>query len=91
MIKHCKIKVFGRVQGVGFRYYAKKQASKLSVKGFVSNQSDGSVYLELEGTSDALAAFVKWCKKGSPWTKVKEIEVKQGDLRYFDDFVIEHD
>ncbi|MCB9802397.1 acylphosphatase [Candidatus Nomurabacteria bacterium] len=91
MIKHCKIKVFGRVQGVGFRYYAKVKANKLDLKGFVQNQADGSVYLELEGSSDALADFVKWCKKGSPWSKVKSLEVKQGDLRYFDNFVVEHE
>lgn len=91
MIKHCKIYVFGRVQGVGFRYYAKNKSKELNLKGFVQNKKDGSVYFELEGVSDDLQSFVRWCKKGSPWSKVSSVEVSSGELKYFDDFKIERE
>lgn len=91
MIKHCKIQVFGRVQGVGFRYHAKQKTKELNLKGFVQNKQDGSVYFEVEGSSDDLQNFVKWCKKGSPWSKIKSVEVTAGEPKYFDDFIIEHD
>ena len=42
MIKHINIKIFGRVQGVGFRYFVKQRANKAGLKGFVQNQQDGA-------------------------------------------------
>lgn len=46
MQKAAFIHVFGRVQGVGFRYYTNMKALELHIKGFVENKPDGSVYIE---------------------------------------------
>ena len=89
MLKNLQIKVSGRVQGVGFRYFAKCQADKLSIKGFVKNQTDASVYLEVEQEPEILDKFLHWCKKGSPWSKIKSLEVKSGELKHFSQFVIQ--
>jgi acylphosphatase len=59
-----KIHVRGRVQGVGFRWSAVREARKNGITGFVKNQSDGSVYIEAEGSRAQLKAFVEWCKDG---------------------------
>ncbi|PKP49853.1 MAG: hypothetical protein CVT92_14890 [Bacteroidetes bacterium HGW-Bacteroidetes-1] len=48
MIKAVIIQIFGRVQGVGFRYYTVHKAMELGVYGFVQNKGDGSVYIEAE-------------------------------------------
>ena len=40
---------YGRVQGVGFRYYAVHKASQLGLTGWVRNLYDGSVEMEVEG------------------------------------------
>lgn len=45
-----RISVAGRVQGVGFRYRAQYAARNYGVKGFVRNEYDGSVTMELQGT-----------------------------------------
>lgn len=87
--KNLQIKVHGRVQGVGFRYFAKCQAEKLQIKGFVQNQTDGSVYLEVEQESAVLDKFLSWCKKGSPWSKVKSVDVKVGEVKNYSQFIIE--
>ena len=48
----------GRVQGVGFRYEAKGIAAQLSLVGWVRNQSDGSVVVEIEGAANYIEAFL---------------------------------
>lgn len=87
--KNLQIKVSGRVQGVGFRYFAKCQAEKLAIRGFIQNQTDGSVYLEVEQESVVLDKFLGWCKKGSPWSKISSVDVKTGKLKNFSKFFIE--
>lgn len=47
----------GTVQGVGFRVTARRIASRFKVRGFVQNQSDGSVLIEVQGSLEMLGAF----------------------------------
>ena len=58
--------VHGQVQGVGFRYSAREQAIRRDVTGFVRNQADGSVEVDLEGTDASVASMLEWLKVG-PW------------------------
>lgn len=48
----------GRVQGVGFRATARSIARAHPVTGWVRNEPDGSVLLEVQGAEDAVAAFL---------------------------------
>jgi acylphosphatase len=59
-----KIHVMGYVQGVGFRWRAVREAGIHGITGFVKNLSDGSVYIEAEGSRNQLKDFLDWCKKG---------------------------
>jgi acylphosphatase len=86
MMKHINITVKGIVQGVGFRNAAKHQARYLGIKGFVRNQSDGSVYIEAEGNDAALAEFVKWCRKGTVFSQVDDVIVEDSECQYFSSF-----
>jgi acylphosphatase len=75
-MKNVKIKIYGRVQGVGFRYEAYWKARKLHLAGFVMNEPDGSVYAEAEGEEPALNEFLMWCR-GGPWpAKVDRVETE---------------
>src|SRR5690606_37003782 len=63
-MKHWNITVRGQVQGVYFRATTKAVADQLGVKGFVINQSDGSVYIEAEGDDFALDSLLEFCYEG---------------------------
>lgn len=45
---------YGEVQGVGFRYKATQVARELKLTGFVRNESDGSVYMEVQGIEEKI-------------------------------------
>lgn len=74
MIKTQQIKVLGKVQGVGFRYYTNKRAQEFGIKGYVKNMTDGSVFIEAEGEESDLKSFVAWCEKGPAWSRVREVK-----------------
>lgn len=88
MMKHLNISIFGRVQGVGFRYSVKQQAQNLGLFGFVKNNIDKSVYIEVEGEDKKLDEFLKWCKKGPLFSKVEKMEVSKGEIKNFIGFEI---
>ena len=56
--------VRGRVQGVGFRYFAVRRALELGLVGWVANAADGSVRLVAEGPPDALDVFEAALRSG---------------------------
>ncbi len=87
-MKHYKITVTGIVQGVSFRYYTQDKAKQLGLKGFVTNQANGTVYIEAEGEEKTLKLFEKWCYEGSPMSTVEKVEKIEGDLKNFDNFQI---
>lgn len=70
-----KIHIMGRVQGVGFRWSAANEARNRNIKGYVKNLSDGSVYLEAEGSLIQLNLFVDWCKKGPAFGSVESVTI----------------
>ncbi len=77
MCSHYKIKVQGKVQGVWFRKYTFDKALELKLRGFVQNESDGSVYVEVEGNDEVLDKFIKWLHTGSPQSSVDKVEIIQ--------------
>jgi len=85
---HYNIRVSGRVQGVAFRKYTYDKARAFGITGFVKNDSDGDVIIEVEGDEGVLKEFVQWCHKGSPFSKVNSVEVTEGSLRSFNTFEI---
>ena len=50
---------YGRVQGVGFRYYAVQKANQLGLTGWVKNLTDGRVEAELQGQAELVDSFVE--------------------------------
>ncbi len=86
-MKHFAIRIYGRVQNVGFRFYTKKKANELNIKGFVRNESDGSVYIEAEGSEEKLNEFSLWCKRGPDWARVDNIQINEEPLQNFDSFI----
>jgi acylphosphatase len=77
MKKAYNIKVIGKVQGVGFRFYTQKKAGELGVEGFVKNMRDGSVYIEAEADLEPIESFVNWVRQGPEWARVDEIKLQE--------------
>ena len=67
--------VHGRVQGVGFRWSAVREARRLGVRGTVSNRGDGSVEVTAEGRPAALEALLAWLRRGPPGSRVSDVDV----------------
>jgi acylphosphatase len=88
MSRHVNITVTGRVQGVGFRYFARSEAFHLGIKGLVRNMPDGSVYIEAEGESDSIDKFIAWCKEGPPHAHIENVSIISGALQYYETFEI---
>ncbi|WP_053361576.1 acylphosphatase [Bacillus sp. FJAT-27251] len=79
-----QIVVTGKVQGVGYRYYAQMMAVQHGITGWVRNRPDGSVEMLTSGTKENLDLFLKEIRSGSPFSSVDEmrIEEKQHKERY---------
>ena len=88
MKKSYSVKVNGKVQNVGFRFYTRKTAIAMGIQGFVKNMRDGSVYIEAEGEEGAMQAFILWCRKGPEWAGVKELTVQEKPYEGFEGFEI---
>lgn len=80
------LNVFGKVQGVGFRFYTQKKAIELQISGFVKNMADGSVYIEAEGESVQLEEFINWCEIGPSWARVSKIDKQDTPPTDYTDF-----
>ena len=87
-LKHFKIIVSGKVQGVFYRACAKEKADEWDIKGFVRNEPNGDVYIEAEAEEDVLYKFIKWCNMGPARAKVDRIEAIPGELFGFTSFDI---
>lgn len=88
MIIHLNIKVHGKVQRVGFRNFIQMVANERSIKGFCKNESDGSVYIEIETTQMKADQFLEWAYQGSIMAKVSKINVEPGEVVGFKNFEI---
>ena len=81
-----KYVIHGRVQGVGFRYFAEGVAEEVGVVGYARNLDDGSVEIYAVGTSDQLSALVGYLwrgPRGADVRGVKELEAAVQDLTGF--------
>jgi acylphosphatase len=81
--------IYGRVQGVGFRFWARKEASRLGIRGFVRNRRDGSVEALLAGTPEAVAEMTELLKDGPTGAEVKRIEKISPPEKVPDGFLID--
>ncbi len=86
-----EIKVTGRVQGVGFRYYAKNQAKVLNITGWVRNTLDGGVLVMAQGSPAAIATFIDYLWVGPPLSQVKNVfKTEMQLLLEYSDFEVKY-
>jgi acylphosphatase len=76
-LKRLAITVTGRVQGVGFRYFAKDTADSLGIAGWVRNNFDRAVECEAQGEEQDLENFVRRLREGPTMSRVKDVAVNE--------------
>jgi acylphosphatase len=71
--KTVRLRVTGRVQGVGYRLWAMRTAARLELRGWVRNRTDGSVEALVTGAPDDIAAMIEACRNGPPGARVADV------------------
>ena len=91
MMKKIEIKVSGRVQGVGFRYFTLSCAQEFSIQGNVRNTSTGKVKVIAVGSEDNMEFFLQKINRGPRMAIVEKMEINElSAVKDFSDFRIEH-
>ncbi len=78
-LKAVSVLIKGRVQGVGFRAFTRRNAMLLGLKGEVSNLPNGSVKAHIEGASDRVKQMLHLIKEGPSLARVDQVEVSSTD------------
>ncbi len=81
--------VRGRVQGVGYRYFAQRAASELGLTGYARNLDDGRVEVYAVGPADKLSQMAGLLYKGPRWADVRGVDEQEAELRVRADFWID--
>ncbi|MFL0250026.1 acylphosphatase [Clostridium neuense] len=74
------VKVCGRVQGVGFRYFAEYTAASYDLTGYVENCDDGTVRMEIQGQEPGINDFLAKIRKGNTFVRVDDMVTKKLDI-----------
>lgn len=69
-----RLRITGRVQGVGYRDWTIRTARSAGLTGWVRNCADGAVEAVVQGPTIAVEAFVAACQAGPPLARVKAVE-----------------
>jgi acylphosphatase len=76
-LKRLHVLVSGRVQGVFYRAECARHARALNLSGFVKNLPDGRVEAAFEGPPEAVDKMLAWCREGTDWSHVENVEVTE--------------
>jgi acylphosphatase len=82
--------VRGRVQGVGYRFFAERAARDLGVRGWVRNLPDGSVEAVAEGEDEAIVRFLERLRQGPRGSRVESLAEDDLSVSGFASFEIAH-
>jgi acylphosphatase len=81
------IRIHGKVQGVGYRFFATRVARRLGLKGWIQNTRDGSVEAAVEGDSDAIDRWLEELREGPRYAEVTRIDQERREFKgQFGDF-----
>ncbi|HXC33594.1 MAG TPA: acylphosphatase [Verrucomicrobiae bacterium] len=85
--------VSGRVQGVGFRFFAERTAGNLGIGGYVRNLYDGRVEVYATGSVEQLDALRNALQRGPRMAAVDRVDEEDADFlrKYANGFFIESD
>jgi acylphosphatase len=74
-----RLRVCGRVQGVGYRDALRFEAQRRGIAGWVRNRADGSVEALLQGPGERVEELIAWARHGPPAARVDELRIDVPD------------
>lgn len=72
--------IHGKVQGVGFRFFATRVARRLGLKGWIQNLRDGSVAAMVEGEAEKIDEWIEEIREGPRYAEVTRIDQQRKDF-----------
>lgn len=81
MKRRLEARVFGIVQGVGFRFFVHYYAKKYNISGFVKNNIDGTVTFVGEGEEEDLKKMLNHLHEGPIGAEVREVKFEWKDFK----------
>ena len=79
-------RVMGRVQGVGFRYSAFREAQRLRINGWVRNADNGDVEVWAEGPPERLELYLAWLWRGPQYSRVDSVDKEDKEPKGYLEF-----
>ena len=74
------IRIHGKVQGVGYRFFATRVARRLGLKGSIQNNRDGTVDAVVEGEKSVIDDWIEELKEGPRYAEVTKIDQETKDF-----------
>ena len=81
-------RITGTVQGVKYRATAQREARRHVLTGWVRNEPDGTVLIDVEGDPAVVDAFLAWCAEGPPEARVASVETTVTNPAGYEEFTI---
>jgi acylphosphatase len=78
-MRSARLRITGRVQGVGYRAWAMQMATRLGLRGWVRNRTDTTVEALVIGEDDAVARMIEACREGPFGARVCDIAISDAE------------
>ncbi|MER9920400.1 MULTISPECIES: acylphosphatase [unclassified Mesorhizobium] len=78
--KAVQARVHGKVQGVGYRMWARREAIGLRLVGWVRNERDGTVTASIAGADAAVSTMIERLRQGPRGASVSKVEIEEFEL-----------
>lgn len=89
-MRTVRVRVYGRVQGVGFRYYTLHTARALGITGYVRNEYDGSVEIVGTGEDASIDEFIQRVDRGPIRANISKCLIEELPEQHFTDFEVRY-
>lgn len=74
------IRIHGKVQGVGYRFFATRVARRLGLKGSIQNNRDGTVDAVVEGENSVIDEWLEQLREGPRYAEITKIDQETKDF-----------
>ena len=88
VVRTVRVRIEGRVQGVGYRAWVESTARTMALTGWVRNRRDRTVEITLQGPANQVDEMLRLCEQGPPGAQVTKVEILDEGLGAYADFEV---